>query len=258
MLIVCPSCASEYIVEPAQIGAAGRAVRCGACRESFFVAAEPAPAEDEWEQGREFDAHPAPKSRLETRPALAVEATAARSGEQEALPRAATKRMWRARIRVSALGAGLRSVPGGLSMLALLAILAAVLVAERGPIAQAIPSTARLYAAVLLPVNPTGLALKAVRSELVVDGAARLLVVEGEILNIGRSEREIPRLELSVRGPDGLPLYTWTNDAPRKTLGATESARFRARLASPPAEGREVLVRFAEAPGGSTISARAP
>ena len=107
-------------------------------------------------------------------------------------------------------------------------------------------------------MNPTGLALKAVRSELVVDGAARLLVVEGEILNIGRSEREIPRLELSVRGPDGLPLYTWTNDAPRKTLGATESARFRARLASPPAEGREVLVRFAEAPGGSTISARAP
>jgi hypothetical protein len=63
---------------------------------------------------------------------------------------------------------------------------------------------------------------------------------------------------LSVRGPDGLPLYTWTNEAPRKTLGVTESARFRARLASPPAEGREVLVRFAEAPGRSTASARAP
>jgi hypothetical protein len=107
-------------------------------------------------------------------------------------------------------------------------------------------------------VNPTGLALKGVRSELVVNGSDRLLVVEGEIMNVAKKDIEVPRLELSVRGPDGLALYTWTNEGPRKTLGAAESARFRARLASPPAEGREVLVRFALAPTASTASARAP
>src|SRR5829696_7543257 len=40
MLIVCPSCASEYIIDPAQIGADGRTVRCAACRGTFFVLGE--------------------------------------------------------------------------------------------------------------------------------------------------------------------------------------------------------------------------
>jgi hypothetical protein len=61
-----------------------------------------------------------------------------------------------------------------------------------------------------------------------------------------------------VRGPDGLELYTWTNEPPRKTLAPAETARFRARLASPPAEGREVLVRFAHAAPGATVAATAP
>jgi len=47
MLIVCPSCASEYMIEPAQIGADGRMVRCAACRDTFFVAGEPELTEEE-------------------------------------------------------------------------------------------------------------------------------------------------------------------------------------------------------------------
>ena len=40
MLIVCPSCASEYTIDPATLGADGRTVRCALCRSMWFVAAE--------------------------------------------------------------------------------------------------------------------------------------------------------------------------------------------------------------------------
>jgi predicted Zn finger-like uncharacterized protein len=257
MLIVCPACASEYMIDPAQIGADGRTVRCAACRDTFFVMGEPEVTEEELAETEEFNIYLTTQAWPEQDPELAVEATSERVGEGDDAP-GAWKRAWNPGFGFAGLGARLRAVPSGIAMTALLVIVAAVLVAGRERIVRALPSAARLYAAVKLPVNPTGLALKGVRSELVVSGSDRLLVVEGEILNVARNEVVIPTLELSVRGPDGLPLYTWTNEAPRKTLGVTESARFRARLASPPAEGREVLVRFAEAPGRSTASARAP
>ena len=40
MLIVCPSCASEYTIDPANLGADGRTVRCADCRGTWFAAAE--------------------------------------------------------------------------------------------------------------------------------------------------------------------------------------------------------------------------
>src|SRR3954467_10387595 len=90
MLIVCPSCASEYMIEPAQIGADGRMVRCAACRDTFFVAGEPEPTEEELAETEEFPAF------LEQQPPawpaadepLAVEAESARS-EPEVGPAAA-------------------------------------------------------------------------------------------------------------------------------------------------------------------------
>jgi predicted Zn finger-like uncharacterized protein len=258
MLIVCPSCASEYIIDPAQIGADGRMVRCGACRGTFFVAGEPEVTEEELAETEEFNIYLDTQAWPEPDPALAVEATSERTlpGDDTASA-AAAKRAWRPGFGLGPFGAGFRAAPSGLAMAALVLAVAVGLLAGRESVARTVPSAARLYAAIGLPVNPTGLELKAVRSELVVDGADKLLVVEGEILNVATRDVGVPALELSVRGPDGLSLYTWTNEAPRKTLAAAESARFKARLASPPSEGREVLVRFAQAPGGSTVSARA-
>ncbi|MGL4729134.1 MAG: MJ0042-type zinc finger domain-containing protein [Bosea sp. (in: a-proteobacteria)] len=37
MLIVCPTCASEYRVEPAQLGPEGRRVRCSSCNNDWFA-----------------------------------------------------------------------------------------------------------------------------------------------------------------------------------------------------------------------------
>jgi predicted Zn finger-like uncharacterized protein len=37
MLIVCPSCATSYMIDPASLGAAGRTVRCTRCKTSWFA-----------------------------------------------------------------------------------------------------------------------------------------------------------------------------------------------------------------------------
>jgi predicted Zn finger-like uncharacterized protein len=37
MLIVCPSCTTSYMIEPASLGPAGRNVRCARCRETWFA-----------------------------------------------------------------------------------------------------------------------------------------------------------------------------------------------------------------------------
>jgi predicted Zn finger-like uncharacterized protein len=37
MLIVCPNCASSYMIDPAAVGAAGRAVRCARCTAAWHV-----------------------------------------------------------------------------------------------------------------------------------------------------------------------------------------------------------------------------
>src|SRR5665213_2012673 len=37
MLIVCPSCASSYMIDPAAVGPAGRTVRCARCKASWFA-----------------------------------------------------------------------------------------------------------------------------------------------------------------------------------------------------------------------------
>jgi predicted Zn finger-like uncharacterized protein len=37
MLIVCPNCASSYMIDPAAVGLAGRTVRCARCKTSWFA-----------------------------------------------------------------------------------------------------------------------------------------------------------------------------------------------------------------------------
>jgi predicted Zn finger-like uncharacterized protein len=44
-LIVCPNCATSYLIEPASVGAAGRTVRCARCKTTWFASA-PKPVND--------------------------------------------------------------------------------------------------------------------------------------------------------------------------------------------------------------------
>jgi len=109
---------------------------------------------------------------------------------------------------------------------------------------RAAPSLASLYSAFGLPVNVRGLAIQDVSSSELTDEGAPLLLVKGSIASLARTAVDVPRLRVAVLAADGRELYAWTTMAARAKLAPGETTTFRARLASPPAEGRTVAVRF--------------
>jgi predicted Zn finger-like uncharacterized protein len=54
MLLVCPTCASEYRIDPAKLGAGGRRVRCSSCQTDWFASPDDAqtPPDHSREPGR--------------------------------------------------------------------------------------------------------------------------------------------------------------------------------------------------------------
>ncbi|GLK77751.1 thioredoxin [Methylopila jiangsuensis] len=232
MLIVCPNCAATYRLAPAALGA-GRPVRCARCKTEWYaqgsgetVAEAPAeaiqPIDDDV-----IDAHAEERSQERRDPQ-----------EAEALvPARASKR----RPRVDR--AGWRLSPGtALAALGLCAL--TLLIGGRNDITRAAPGMASLYARIGLPVNVRGLEIARVTSVEEMESGVPMLMVSGEIGNVAGRAVEVPRLRLAVLAGDGRELYAWTTVAGRTQLAKGETAAFRARLASPPAEGRRIAVRF--------------
>ncbi len=130
----------------------------------------------------------------------------------------------------------------------ILAILigASALIAMRERIVRLLPPAAGAYGAIGMPVNLAGLELRDVHSRIVMDGSRKVLTVEGDIVNIRRNQNRVPMVALAIRGENGLERYNWTTPAPKSRLEPGEKIAFRARLASPPEDGADVLVRFAK------------
>lgn len=134
--------------------------------------------------------------------------------------------------------------PGLPAAILALAAANATVVAWRMDIVRLLPQTASLYAAIGLPVNLRGLAFDNIRMSREQHEGVGVLVVEGEIVNVTGRPVEVPRLRLAVRNEGKNEIYAWTTRATRSILGPGETLPFRSRLASPPADAREVQVRF--------------
>jgi predicted Zn finger-like uncharacterized protein len=257
MLIVCPSCASEYMIDPGRLGAEGRNVRCASCKETWFVTPEP----EEPEAAPPTDANPEAAVDDEDTGAWEQSSSPFPKAEEPEYPASRAEDGLRAAMQAAGGGAG-RPLPrfaaaGPLMMFATLVIAGSALWG-RTHVVRAFPATAALYASIGLAVNLRGLEFRAVRSELVADGADTFLVVEGGIANISGRDTPVPPIEIGVRGAEGQMLYTWTDDPPRGTLATGDTAQFRARLAAPPAEARQVLVRFAAGRDGAAVASHTP
>lgn len=130
---------------------------------------------------------------------------------------------------------------------ALLIGVSSALIGWRNEVVRLAPPLAGLYAAVNLPVNLRKMDFRNVGSHLVEDGGRKILIVEGEIRNLARTPQAAPRVRLAVLDAEGREIYAWSAAPPKARLLAGETASFRARLAAPPAEGRDVSLRFADA-----------
>jgi hypothetical protein len=103
-------------------------------------------------------------------------------------------------------------------------------------------------------VNLRGLAFRdVVAFQSPGEGAQGQLVVEGDLVGVA-AEADVPPIEVEVRDGRDQPLYRWRIAPPRASLERSETARFRASLSAPPAQGRSVRVNFAAPEAGETGS----
>ena len=124
-----------------------------------------------------------------------------------------------------------------------------LLIGARQGLVESILATAKLYAAVGLPVNLDGLDLRDVSSVLKTGPDGRHLLIKGEIVNLRRKTGNLPNLQLALRGKDGRYLYNWQAPSPQKRIKPGDSIRFVARLDTPPEGAKDVLVQFARQGG---------
>jgi len=232
MLIVCKTCASSYHIPRDVLGENGCRLRCVGCGEAWTVTIDT------------IDNNGAPI--VEGRRVATGALEDAQRGVRCALPGAAAatgaerRRQDRSTRKSYALG---RTAKTFAALLILGCAMGAV--GARETIVKAVPSAARIYAALGLPVNLRGLALDNVRTNIFDSGDRKVLIVEGAIVNLRDSSRETPNMRIALRGLNKQELYVWTAPAPKARLGPNEEVAFRTRLAAPPDGVSDVLVRFA-------------
>ena len=329
MLIVCPSCATAYNVEPESLGPEGRQVRCVRCRsvwqaershadkllaaaaaigpdpgvgaeaplpsargldpqpgvgpaaaasgeiapaDAATAAADPPPGDAHGTDDPSTDdqAVPVPAELGDSAPAAAEDQAAAEAQPDEAVevdaPPIAPVDLDEGqppidigadhRADIESIAARRRQRPGvkrpktrwPLSRLqtAIVALLFVdcLLVGWRSDFVRILPQTASFYASIGLPVNLRGLAFDGVITAAEQHEGVPILVVEGNVINDAHKIVEVPRLKFIIRNAARQEIYSWTAVPSRNALPPGEAVAFRTRLASPPPDARDVLVRF--------------
>ncbi|MFN3656766.1 MAG: MJ0042-type zinc finger domain-containing protein [Pseudolabrys sp.] len=296
MLIVCPSCATSYMIDPASVGTTGRMVRCARCKETWFAGApakdvtayvdsviaeaeaetnpapppppEPPAAADDFrasampampqasdfvvpgsEAGQYEEQSPPPEPVAISdapslvppveHPDLGPPAHAEAEAEAEDIETfAARRRRLQSRRKKS------RRTSRWTALVLVLFAFNVALIGARHEVVRYLPQTASLFAAIGLPVNLRNLNFEGVRIAKETEGGALLLVVEGRIVAAGSKPVEVPRLRFAARNAAGQEIYVWTARPERSILAPGESIKFSSRLASPPADANDVMVRF--------------
>ena len=125
-----------------------------------------------------------------------------------------------------------------------LIVLDAIVVGWRADFVRAMPQTASFYAWIGLPVNLRGLNFEDLATTTEQHEGLPILVVGGNIVNATSKTENVPHLRFAVRNAARQEIYFWTAAPPRAVLPPGEAVAFHTRLASPPPDAHDVLVRF--------------
>ncbi len=280
MQIACPNCDTTYDVADSALGA-GRNVRCTECSTVWFATApEPVAAEavaapeqvagmppdpeppsepgaaEEVDWGSALQEQKVGPKAAEAEPSFEPAGSpslvpadetpynfdhVASEPEEDTEAAAARRTTRRNKKKLPALPIHRPSWPT--VILSLLTIIGAIL-GWRHDVVRAMPQTASLFATIGMPVNLRGLVFAEITTTRELNEGVPVLIVQGVISNVTKNRVEVPRMRFAMRDSHGLEVYTWTARPTSGSLGAGEALPFRTRLASPPAEGREVFVRF--------------
>jgi hypothetical protein len=114
----------------------------------------------------------------------------------------------------------------------------------RNDVVRAMPPSASLFRLVGLPINLRGLGFADLRATQEEHDGVAVLVIEGTIENVTGSTVGVPRLRFALRDATQAELMSWTAPPDRGRLDAGQALPFRSRLAAPPTDGSDILVRF--------------
>ena len=324
MLIVCPNCATSYMIDPASVGPAGRAVRCARCKSTWFAGTPKAAtfdaplganqaqtgvsafvdgviAEAEAESGKTQPAEapadtPAPHAMDNQPPAsddfggeppetfpprtesdwqLVPFEDASHNTDlapredhdpvampdapslvppigHEPLPHAGPAEFdaeeaasfvaRRQRLKVRRQKS--KRMSRWTAVILVLFAFNVALIGARSEVVRYLPQTASLFAAIGLPVNLRNLKFDKVKITKETSDGVNILIIDGFIANTANKATEVPRIRFSARNANGQDVYTWTALPSRSILGPKESMEFHSRLAAPPSDAVDVMVRF--------------
>ena len=239
MILTCSSCSTRYYADDASIGPAGRTVRCAACGFSWFAEPqlelrEKAGNDDMAEERSKPE--PLTRERVERLRRAAEQpgpapSAAARFRAQQA------ERMRRERARVAVAAWGATGVA--------LAASAAGMVVMRQDVAEIWPRSASAFAALGLDVNVYGLEFYDLAVERAFDGPTPILLVTGEVRNIGRDDKILPPVRVSLRDQRSQEVFEIVQAVSEAPLAAGGAAPFQIRVENPPADAVDLEATFA-------------
>lgn len=238
MILTCSSCSTRYYADDAAIGPAGRTVRCAACGFSWF--AEPQlelrTTADTAEGAAAEGKQPLTRERVERlRQAAQQPGPAPSAAAKFRAQQAERMRRERARAAIAVWGATGAAVAAS----------ATGMVLFRQDVAELWPRSASAFAALGLDVNVYGLEFYDLSVERAFDGPTPVLLVSGEVRNIGRDEKLVPPVRISLRDTNSHEVFQLVNAVTEQPVAAGAAVPFQIRVENPPADAVDLEATFA-------------
>jgi predicted Zn finger-like uncharacterized protein len=226
MIVTCPECSIRYLVDPRNLGATGRLVRCAGCAHTWHqVPPEDAPLR--------VDVPPlelAPPAAAEHDPGL-------RAGGRVQLPALPTPR------RSS-------SVLGWLAYaLLVVAVIAAGAYFTRDKLVSRWPDMARYYEMLGVPVEisqANSFKLHNVITTRNVEDGLPALIIQGEVVNVSPVAMQVPKLKVTLLDSAKHELQSWSFTVSDDRMLPGASVPFRTSIARHNEEATMALVTVAD------------
>lgn len=242
MYLICPSCATRYLVDDSAVGPEGRQVRCANCGERWFQ--EPSPAEEPIlleMADQEPEPEPEPEA-VETPQLVAVQKLSWRERFEDfidALPRPHVSRRL---LRAAAAWGALLVIVGGVI---------AGLIGYRQAIIDSLPPEQKVRAAdvydglgLTFKLPGYGLKIEDPQSSRQAENGVPMLVIEGRVANVSKRERSVPRLRAALLDAEGRELQHWFFRTDESLVPAGGAVGYRTSIDNPDDTARTLRITF--------------
>ncbi|MCB9988942.1 MAG: zinc-ribbon domain-containing protein [Rhodospirillales bacterium] len=281
MILTCEKCATRFLVSASALGATGRRVRCSQCAHEWFQepeeGADTSGAWDESDDDMLIDLGEQAVDSVEEEPVaqemsvdefLADEPDDEESAEDETfddgdeedfsgddvadeldedIPDSIKPLPVTADEEAAPVTGSGEPWTGYAAAAGIFVLIFVGLLALKGPLTTAMPSTAGLYKllGISTAVPGEGLIFDGVRADIETDShGAPVLRIKGNLINLGEKPIDVPALLASVRKEGDEVLHSWVIDAPQPEIAPHEELTFSAETVDVPEEARAVNVTF--------------